>query len=77
MKESPTYREILEEGAGQGIRDSIIDALNIRFGDVPPEITHELAEIADLEALRHLHRLAVRCENLADFRAQMPSVVTT
>lgn len=74
MKESPTYREILEEGAVQSRRDD--DVLSIRFGDVPPEVTDELTEIADLETLRHLHRLAVRCESIADFRAQM-TIATT
>jgi predicted transposase YdaD len=76
MKESPIYQEILEEGALQSRRDDIVDALNVRFGEVPPEITRELAEIADLEILRHLHRLAVRCESIADFRAQRASAMT-
>jgi hypothetical protein len=73
MKESPIYQEILEEGAVQQSRDYIVDVLSVRFGEVPPEIAGELAEVADLETLRHLLRLAVRCESIADFRAQMAS----
>jgi len=76
MKESPIYQEILEEGALQSRRDDIVDTLNIRFGEVPPEITSELAEVANLETLRHLLHLAVRCESIADFRAQMASATT-
>jgi hypothetical protein len=71
MKESPTYMEIFEEGAVQRSRDDIVDVLSVRFGDVPSEIAGALAEIDDSETLRQLHRLAVRCESIADFRAQM------
>jgi predicted transposase YdaD len=75
MKESPTYLEILEEGALEGAlrrsRDAIVDVLSARFGDVPSEIASALAEIDDSETLRRLLRLAACCESIADFRAQM------
>jgi hypothetical protein len=75
MKESPTYMEILEEGALEGAlrrsRDAIVDVLRVRFGDVPSEVVNALAEIDDSETLRRLLRLAARCESIADFRVQM------
>ena len=79
MKESKFFEEVLAEGRKEGRmegrvegqRYDILDVLDIRFGaEAKLEFAPSLAAIADSERLSQLHRLAVQCRRVADFRKQ-------
>lgn len=73
MKESRFYQEVMEEGRLEAQRAAIREVLQVRFGvDPGAEIEQALRAILDSE-LSELHRLAVRCRSLAQFRRTMPS----
>jgi hypothetical protein len=57
------------------LRANIIEILKIRFGDLPKGIAEILDEIIDAEALRELHRQAVKCESLDAFAEHLPVAV--
>ena len=70
------YREEgLEKGRMEGIlasrRQDVLEALEIRFGHVPPGLREAVETIADEEKLRCLHRSAIRSATLEEFAAQL------
>jgi hypothetical protein len=78
MKESKFYQEILEEGAAEGdrkrARADILEVLEVRFRpERAAEFREVLQGITDRELLSELHRLAVRCRRLAEFRRALLS----
>ena len=50
------------------MRDTLLDVLSDRFGQVPVELVAEIALATDLVALRHAIRSATKVADLADFR---------
>jgi predicted transposase YdaD len=81
MKESKFYQEILEEGrtagllegraAGllEGSRAAIHQALELRFGaEAAAPLMEALRGIGDPQRLTELHRLAIQCRRLSEFR---------
>jgi predicted transposase YdaD len=77
MKESKFFEDVLAEGRKEGRlegriegqRNAILDALDVKFGPaVKAELAPLLAEIADSERLAQLHRLAVKCRRIDEFR---------
>ena len=76
MEESEFLEEVRAEGRKEGRmeaqRDDILGALEVRFGaEIKPEFASRLADIADLARLGQLHRLAIKCRRLDDFRKQL------
>jgi len=45
----------------EGRQEGVIEALEIRFGELPDELTTAISEVQDIEPLKHLHREAIRC----------------
>ena len=85
-KASGLYEEILEEGRVEGRaaarvegrlgaqRAAIFDVLQLRFGvEAASEFEEGLRAILDTEKLAELHRLAVRCRTLTQFRRRLQS----
>jgi hypothetical protein len=65
MKESPFFDEL----AADVRRTDVLQVLEVRFGPEAAKGTEPaLHEISDADRLSELHRLAVRCRRLADFR---------
>ncbi|MBE2197968.1 MAG: hypothetical protein IAE79_05110 [Anaerolinea sp.] len=58
----------LQQGVQQGLRESILTAVQIRFGDVPQDIVDGVGQVEDLEALRQLQRQAMLLESLPLFK---------
>jgi hypothetical protein len=78
MKESPAYREIMDEGSMLTQRANILTVLEERFGpEAAEQVRADVQTIEDLARLERLHRLSGRCPDLAAFyealRAEMPS----
>ena len=81
MLESPFYREILEEGKelGQeeGVRESVLEALEVRFGLVPPDVEERMRRIQGKRTLEGLLRRAILVESLEAFGEALSKVQTS
>jgi hypothetical protein len=76
MKDSPFYQQIQEEARVEEARAAIGDALEVRFGaEAAAEFQERLQRVEDHEQLRQLHRLAVRCRRLSEFRRTLAAAV--
>jgi hypothetical protein len=69
MIESPLLQELFAEQAHR----YILDVLDVRFGTTPPEVQALVRGVQDEDKLAELHRVAVRCASLDDFRAWLSS----
>lgn len=65
MKEG--HQEGRQEGRQEGVRDMVLEALQIRFGNVSEAIVTRLNEIEDIDTLRKLHRQALLADSLDVF----------
>ena len=54
-----------------------IDLLTVRFGQVSPETADAVAATADVERLRHLHRLAIVADSVEQFAQALPEPAST
>jgi hypothetical protein len=73
MKESKVYDQIMEEGRAESRREDIAAALEVRFGlPAAKEFAPALETIMDTARLARLHRLALRCSSLEQFRERFP-----
>jgi hypothetical protein len=52
-------------------RQYIVQALSVRFGDIPPEVVTTLQGVNEPERLDDLHRWAAVCPDLDAFRAKL------
>ena len=57
---------LLEEG-----REMVLEALDERFGEVPDDVSNAVTKIEDRDRLKSLHRYAIRCESLDEFKKQL------
>ena len=89
MLESPVYREILEEGKAlglkeglelgeeQGLRESVLDVLDVRFGVVPPDVEELVRSIRGKASLESLLRKVAVIESVEAFREHLAKVTGT
>jgi predicted transposase YdaD len=61
-------REGLQEGQLRTLRENLLETLEVRFGSVPQELKKGLAEITEVRRLKALHRLAITCANVPEFK---------
>jgi len=57
---------LLEEG-----REMVLEALDERFGQVPDDVSNAVAKIEDRDKLKILHRQAIRCASMDEFRKSL------
>ena len=73
-KTDPWYLEGIEKGIEKGLvleaQESVIEALEERFGFVDESLKNDIKAIQSRDALKRLHRLAVRAESLEAFWAE-------
>jgi hypothetical protein len=73
MKESKVIEEFQEEARVEGARQFILDDLEIKFGQsAAKEFAPALNAITTSSELARLHRLALRCSTLEQFRERFP-----
>ncbi len=65
------HQEGRQEGQIQTRRQDILEALEVRFHDVPPGLREEIAAIDDTARLSHLLRAAIRCIDLEAFSREL------
>jgi hypothetical protein len=69
MHESSLAQEFVLEGEQNGIRQAVVQALTLRFGEEQArEFTEAVGRITDLDRLRELHRLAIQARRVSQFR---------
>ena len=69
----------IEQGMEQGIRQgmlmntrgALLEVLSLRFGPPAPDLCELIEGITDCEILKRLHRSAVLCDGLEEFRAEL------
>lgn len=78
LMENSTYtyrsdfaRKYFGEGEGKGRQESILAALEERFGSVPEALETVVRTVSDVDALSELHRLAIRAPSLEAFEAAL------
>lgn len=65
------HQEGRQEGRLQSLCDSVIEALEIRFGSVPEGLCEEVRAIADEAKLRQLLRSAIQCADIESFAGDL------
>ena len=66
------FEEGLKQGLQQGLleeaREMVLEALEERFGLIPPSLVSRIKSIQQREILKSLHRAAIRANNLEEFK---------
>jgi len=68
-------RKGIQQGIRQGMleeaREMVLEALEERFGHVPEDVERKVRGIGDRGILKRLHRHAIRCDSLDEFREKL------
>ena len=64
-------RLAIQKGMLQDARELVIDALDVKFGEVPEMLQTKLQEIESREVLVQLHRQAILAPSLEEFRKSL------
>ena len=79
MIESPAYEIIKEEGIReglqQGMRQMLLETLEVKFETVPLRLMRQINEIQDTEALKMLHRQALKSSSIEEFQEKMRLII--
>jgi len=62
----------IEQGSRTNARESVIEVLEVRFSEVPPELVAILNNISDLAVLKQLLRQAIAINSIAEFQQLLP-----
>ena len=57
----------IEKGSQKATRESVVELLEIRFGNRPPRIMTWLDQLTDVPTLKQLHRQAATAQSLNEF----------
>ena len=63
------------KGRQEGLRESIIETLQLRFEGATPELLATLEQIQELQVLRDIHKLAVTATSLTAFTERLSEYV--
>ena len=72
LEETVAYKELVaigekkgeKIGEKRGIKESIINALEVRFGNISSEIIDKISQFNDLTKLKELHRRAIQMSKM-------------
>lgn len=64
-------RKGLQQGLLEEGREMVLEALDERFGEVPDDVSNAVTKIEDRGRLKSLHRYAIRCESLSEFKQEL------
>jgi len=76
LMDSQAGKDIYDMGLQKGVnnvKEMLIDALEVRFENIPDNIIEPINGINDLERLKNLHREAIRCPDLDSFKTRLLS----
>ena len=70
LEETVAYKELVaigeKKGEKKGIRESIINVLEVRFGNISSEVIDRINQFNDLQKLKKLHRKAIQLKEMDD-----------
>ena len=69
----PSVTSIERMGRVEAFRETVLENLTVRFGEVPLEVQEHLKRLSDEAKLKTLHRFAVTCASRADFERALPT----
>jgi len=82
MIENEKKDEWIQQGLQQGLQEKqeamkkfLLDTLEIRFERIPDGIIEIINNITDEEIFRTLHRYAIKCSSLREFKTKMKSII--
>ena len=64
-------RKGIQQGMLEEAREMVLEALEERFGIVPEDVEERVRGIGDRDTLKQLHRQAIRCDSLEEFREKL------
>ncbi len=62
----------IQQGQIGSVRDSVIEVLEIRFGDVLNDVLEVIGRIENIAILKHLHKKALTASSLQEFAQSLP-----
>ncbi|WP_445253255.1 hypothetical protein [Nostoc sp. 106C] len=65
-----------EEGIVENARESVIEVLETRFGEVPSAIVEAINRIAEASVLKTLHKRAIAIPSTAEFKQVLDSITS-
>ncbi|CCI12528.1 conserved hypothetical protein [Microcystis aeruginosa PCC 9806] len=74
-KRMPYITSVERMGMEKGMRESVIDALEIRFENVPSELVNKISQIQDTSLLKNLHRQAITLDSISDFQGYLNQLI--
>lgn len=74
-KRMPYITSVERMGMEKGMRESVIDALEIRFENVPSELVDEISQIQDTSLLKNLLRQAITLDSISDFQDYLNQLI--
>ena len=63
--------ELRQQGLQKGIREGILDNLEVRFGSVPEGLREAVEEVSEETRLRELHKASITSQSLEEFAGQL------
>jgi hypothetical protein len=74
LTESPEITRLMNKSKAEGkleeLKNAILAILQERFAETPDEVSLNLERMTDMDRLRELQRLAIRCADLEEFKSQ-------
>lgn len=74
-KRMPYITSVERMGMEKGMRESVIDALEIRFENVPSELVNKISQIQDTSLLKNLLRQAITLDSISDFQGYLNQLI--
>jgi len=74
-KRMPYITSVERMGMEKGMRESVIDALEIRFENVPSELVNKISQIQDTSLLKNLLRQAITLDSISDFQDYLNQLI--
>ena len=63
-----------KEGMLENAQESVIDAIETRFDEVPEDMAKQIREMKDLNILKNLLKKAIKSETLDEFRTVLKKI---
>ena len=61
----------MEKGEIKSKQEAVLEALSVRFGEVPEDLARNIQQISDLPRLSQLLRQAITCASIFEFQAEL------
>jgi hypothetical protein len=63
-----------DKGHTEGLRQAVVSAITVRFGQVPPDLQLSISEISETTQLEQVHREVILAQDLDDVRRRIDAI---